>query len=148
MNTRRQTVISRAMRFPMQIVVERYARDYETTLEFAQRLERELKRYLALAALHPRRRYGMAGPVDGLWHTFIQFTRLYARFCDRVAGQFLHHTPGDIEDDSELEQFEQDYGNLFRDYEALFGERPPDSIWPSLEMLCQRSEDEAVLTPQ
>lgn len=120
-------------------VVKRYARDYQTSLEEAKRLERELKRYLTLCALDLDKGYAMAGPVDGLWHTFLMFTRLYASFCDQVAGAFLHHEPGDIENEDESERFERDYANLWNDYERVFGEPPPDTIWPSFAKLCSQA---------
>jgi hypothetical protein len=36
--------------------------------------------------------------VDIGWHTFILHTREYAVFCERVAGEFLHHVPTDQND--------------------------------------------------
>jgi hypothetical protein len=33
--------------------------------------------------------------VDIGWHTFILYTADYAKFCDQVAGRFLHHVPDD-----------------------------------------------------
>ncbi len=136
MNGRHRVIINRAMRFKMQKVLERYAEEYQSNLEDAKRLERELKRYLILVALWPRKHYGMAGGVDGLWHTFLLFTQLYSRFCERVAGQFLHHTPADIESAGELREFKRDYANFHKDYEAVFGEPAPSSIWPTIETIC------------
>jgi hypothetical protein len=31
--------------------------------------------------------------VDLVWHEFILFTRLYAKFCDTHFGRFIHHEP-------------------------------------------------------
>jgi hypothetical protein len=31
--------------------------------------------------------------VDTAWHEFILFTRLYAKFCNKAAEDFIHHTP-------------------------------------------------------
>jgi hypothetical protein len=143
MNARQQEVIDRAIGFPMDEVLQRYARDYRASLDHARRLERELKRYLALCALAPDKSYAMAGPVDGLWHTFILFTRLYSRFCDQTAGQYLHHQPGDIENENELETFEEAYADLWNDYQRTFGEPPPDAIWPTLAMLCNPEGEES-----
>jgi ubiquinone/menaquinone biosynthesis C-methylase UbiE len=143
MDSQYRAIIDRAMRFKMQKVLQRYADDFQASLADAQRLERELKRYLILRALYPRKRYPMAGPVDGLWHTFLLFTRLYARFCNRVAGQFLHHTPADIENRQELRRFKKDYANLWKDYPRVFAERPPASIWPSLQMISNGNGNEA-----
>lgn len=138
MNDRHQKVIDLAMGFPMQDVLTRYARDHQTSLDDAKRLERELKRYLTLCALDLEKGYGMAGPVDGLWHTFLLFTRLYTSFCEQTAGQYLHHAPGDIENENELERFEKDYANLWSDYQATFGEPPPNTIWPTFAQVTNR----------
>jgi len=145
MNTRRQQIIDLAMSFPMAQVLKRYARDYQTSIEYPERLERELKRYLTLCALDLDKSYAMAGPVDGLWHTFLLFTRLYASFCEQVGGAFLHHEPGDIENEAESERFETDYANLWNDYERTFGEPPPDTIWPTFAKLSSQA-GEAPLT--
>lgn len=36
--------------------------------------------------------------VDLGWHVFILHTRDYARFCERLAGRFIHHEPTDPAD--------------------------------------------------
>jgi len=38
---------------------------------------------------------GPSDLVDIGWHTFILHTHEYAAFCDRIAGQFIHHVPDD-----------------------------------------------------
>src|SRR4051812_18568614 len=112
MTARRQDVIDLAMGFAMEEVVRRYARDYQASLDDAKRLERELKRYLTLCALVFDKGSAWAGPFAGLWPTSPLSTRLYTRFCDQVAGRFLHHEPGDIENEDELGRFEKEYANL------------------------------------
>src|SRR3954447_23969374 len=89
----RSGVVARAMAFPMEPIVRRYMDEQQLPAEVAREHERELKRYLTLCALYPDSAFGMAGPVDELWHTFITFTLDYARFCDQVAGRFIHHVP-------------------------------------------------------
>lgn len=32
--------------------------------------------------------------VDQLWHHHILFTKKYAEDCEKIAGTFVHHTPG------------------------------------------------------
>ena len=90
-------LIARAEDFPMEEVLKRYVKDKNLPLQVAHEHERELKRFLALCALNPKGSYGMAGPVDELWHTFLLFTKNYAFFCDEVAGVFLHHVPNTAE---------------------------------------------------
>jgi hypothetical protein len=122
------------MNFPMEPVLERYASDYLASLEDAKTLERELKRYLILCALYPNQRYVMGGPVDDLWHTFLLFTQLYVEFCEQVAGRFIHHVPADPYDGpAKLLKWEREYATFLCDYQRVFEEPPPTSIWPALE---------------
>jgi hypothetical protein len=122
------------MNFPMEPVLERYTSDYLASLEVAKTLERELKRYLVLCALYPRKRYVMGGPVDDLWHTFLLFTQLYVQFCEQVAGHFIHHVPADPDDGpAKLLKWEREYATFLSDYQRVFEEPPPTSVWPALE---------------
>jgi hypothetical protein len=64
--------------------------------------------------------------VDELWHQHILDSREYARFCVRVAGEFLHHTP-------HYEAPHGDHAPAFRRTKELYRERigsePPGRIW-------------------
>src|ERR1700733_4373725 len=134
-------IIARAMRFDLSQARALYAQQHGSGVRQARLVERELKRYLVLRALHPKTRYGMAGPVDEFWHTFLLFTREYSRFCAVVAGRFLHHEPGVHQTNGHLGQFQQDYASLWRDYPAVFGEPPSSSVWPTLQDIrleCQK----------
>jgi len=65
--------------------------------------------------------------VDIGWHTFLLDTSEYAAFCDRVAGQFIHHVPTDNEPASESP------GDvLARTVKAMrtLGFRLDDALWP------------------
>jgi hypothetical protein len=121
--------IARAMAFPMDPIVVRYMEEQRLPAEVAREHERELKRYLALCALDADGAYGMNGPVDELWHTFITFTRDYARFCDEVAGCFIHHipTPPDAGYDADGAA---SYQHTLDAYAATFGEEAPPEVWP------------------
>lgn len=127
----RKSTVDRAMSFPMGEVVERYAKEHGLSMEIAWQHARELKRYLALCALNPDARYGMSGPVDNLWHMFIIFTRMYAQFCEEVAGRFIHHNPVRGRNDDNAGTLAEDNGAFFRDYENVFGEPAPTHLWPS-----------------
>jgi hypothetical protein len=54
---------------------------------------REYRRFLALAAAHPRAGVVPAADVDEAWHAHILNTRRYADDCMAVAGRFMHHEP-------------------------------------------------------
>src|SRR5437879_46740 len=111
------SIVNRALEYPMQPIIDRYAKDKGLPLSVAHEHERELKRYLSLCAINRKASYGMAGPIDDLWHTFIIFTKEYAAFCDSVAGIFLHHIPN-----TKPTRDTESYEVFLNDYEVMFGE--------------------------
>lgn len=123
-------VFDAAQQFDMTRVVERYARDNSIPIEIAREHERELKRYLALVALNPKKPLGMRGQVDELWHTFLFFSRDYFDFCKKVAGKYIHHVPETGDAPVSLD----DYAEMLKLYAAEFGEEPPSHVWPSLRI--------------
>ena len=121
-SAQRQTeIVERAMAFPLDKIVGRYAKEQGVPLDVAKEHERELRRYLALCAVNPGVPYGMYGAVDDLWHTFVLFTRDYSEFCEQVAGRFIHHVPT-IEGTSGSSS--DGYRRMLSDYAELFGEEP------------------------
>jgi uncharacterized protein involved in tolerance to divalent cations len=123
-----QVALDAAMSFDMSDIVARYRHDYEVPEIVAREHETELKKYLALCAAHPGKHYGMTPVIDDLWHTFLVFTREYARFCKQVAGRFLHHAPTKDEEKRDGSAV-QNYLMLLEDYTEVFGD-PPAHIWP------------------
>ena len=121
-----EQVIERAMAFPMGPILERYGKEQGLSAELAREHEREIKRFLLVKALHPDRHYGMAGPIDELWHTFIIFTRQYIDFCNSIAGGYIHHAPVVVGEERPTDIYEL----FLRDYESTFKEVPPPHIWP------------------
>jgi|GEM_PF-1187098 len=125
--------------FSLDHVTLKYAKDFDVPIETAKEHEKELKRYFQLAAINPQNDYGMTGPVDDIWHTFILHTKDYAAFCQDCVGRFLHHYPdryyeGDVKGDNvETNDTLEWYGMFLRDYSIVFGETPPKHIWPNLE---------------
>jgi|GEM_PF-3873506 len=85
-------IVTKSMSFPMEAIIKRYRKEHNIDLKTASLHERELKRFLALAAIYDVP-LGMRGPVDELWHTFIIFTVDYMNFCQTVAGRMIHHVP-------------------------------------------------------
>ena len=97
----------------------------------------QLKR--CMRVLHRRQERGQAHacsmPValDELWHKAILETRMYKRLCEQMlgAGEFLHHsasTRTSFDDPVRLERV----CAAARDYEEMFGQRPPASVWTEL----------------
>jgi hypothetical protein len=124
-----ESVRKRADEFAIEEVILRYAREQDLPVDVARQHASELKRFLALHAINPQKNYGMRGPIDSFWHTFLLFTKTYADFCQKIAGRFIHHVP----------RSEQvygppgtpgDYETFLADYEATFGHPAPPEIWP------------------
>lgn len=67
--------------------------DEGTDPETAGRIVDQALGFLLACALNPGLRLAPSRRVDAGWHAFILHTREYAEFCDRVAGEFIHHVP-------------------------------------------------------
>ena len=129
-----------AMEYDMTQVMERYAEKTRLPEEVLKEHEREIKRFLALCAANPGK-YGMRGPLDELWHTFILFTSSYARFCRLLGGGFIHHLPENPKSKPAKQGRKgSSYLTFLSDYERIFKESPPAHLWP-------RPHDGSVLDP-
>jgi hypothetical protein len=126
-----QQIVATAMSFPMEKVLKRYAADHNLPDDVVAEHERELKRYLALAAIHPNTIMGMAGPVDELWHTFLMFSREYEQFSLALCGHYIHHIPSDKDNLVELEEAKGHYKAFWNAYTEVFGEEPVKHVWPN-----------------
>ena len=97
------------------------------TLPRARAVGVEGKRFLVLCAMNAQP-YAVGGEVDSFWHTFVLFTVRYAKFCQAVAGHFIHHIPGDdMTDDAATARAR--YAATLRDYQLAFGQALDLSIW-------------------
>jgi len=93
----------------------------------AERRRRELFRFLIILGHLPRRGYGMYGPVDDLWHSFVLHTERYQAFCETYATGFVHHHPGSSAKGAD---WRSRYLQFLIDYRLIFGAPPPDDVWP------------------
>ena len=124
-------LVDGVMKFPMEAVVARYASEQNLPWEVAVEHEIELKRFLALCCLNPHTGYGMKGPIDELWHTFVIYTQNYARFCSKYArGGFIHHIPTEPGSESMSSDAGASYMHFLNDYERTFGHPAPPHLWP------------------
>ncbi|MEO1528969.1 MAG: TIGR04222 domain-containing membrane protein [Planctomycetota bacterium] len=111
---------------------DRLARENDWTPELAARVVREYKRFcvLAMRAGHP---VTPSEFVDQAWHLHLTYTRSYwERFCGETLGGPLHHEPT-TGGNREGEKFRDWYATTLESYWRLFGEEPPEAIWPSPE---------------
>jgi hypothetical protein len=68
-------IIETAMSFPMDDLLRKYRIEHSIPIETTREHEREIKRFLALSVINSSAKYVMSGPMDELWHSFIQFTK-------------------------------------------------------------------------
>jgi hypothetical protein len=93
-------------------VLRRYAREHHASPQEAEEVFREMLKYLYLCY-----RAAIRGPepfacvvspeiekIDWMWHTFLLFTLDYADFCESHFGFFLHHVPGEAEDETPVDE--------------------------------------------
>jgi len=63
------------------------------SLELANKVEFEYRRFLHLLKLFPNEPVAPRFDVDIFWHYHILHTMKYAADCDQIFGYFLHHNP-------------------------------------------------------
>jgi len=116
-------IMFRLQRYNMDFVFEKLIRDGNISEELHRPLEREFKRFIALAG------FGVCplaviGPlIDEVWHQFILFTKQYKVFCNETVGHFIDHQP-----DAEMTPVPIIAGENFRQsYRRYFGNLP--DLW-------------------
>ena len=108
---------------------KRLARENAWSVDYAERVVREYKRFvfLAMRAGHP---VTPSEQVDQAWHLHLTYSRDYWQlFCPEVLGADLHHGPT-AGGQAERSRYYEQYAQTLASYEAAFGEPPPPDIWP------------------
>ena len=96
------------------------------SLEKANAVEKEYRRFLCLMKMYPDEDTAPLVDVDTFWHYHILDTMKYAADCEQAFGYFLHHYPYVGMRGEDDEQFRLDSGDRMRElYEATFGEPYP-----------------------
>lgn len=54
---------------------------------------KQYRRFLVLAALHPKQTLVPSKLVDEVWHQHVLDTQQYPKDCDKVFGAVMHHNP-------------------------------------------------------
>lgn len=106
---------------------QRLARENRWTLDYAEAVTGEYKRfcYLAVTAGHE---VTPSDQVDQAWHLHLTYSRDYWEvFCPQVLGKALHHGPT-AGGAAEGARYYEQYAQTLRSYEAVFGPVPAD-IW-------------------
>jgi hypothetical protein len=93
---------------------------------WAERILDQAEGFLRLCALDPDGHYSPSPAVDIGWHVFILHTRDYARFCQEIAGGFIHHVPTSDEDKKAGHFDHMHTPNALREH----GIAVDDALWP------------------
>lgn len=99
-----------------------------------------LKAYYAIALVDPLNEHAVAPEIDLFWHSHILHTKQYADFCQRVFGEFLHHTPLNHTDDVEVREVRDLYDYTVGVYRALGAD--PENFYfasdlPDHQLVCR-----------
>lgn len=129
MNNEYQILIDKALNFPIDEIVKRYAKDHNLPISIAKEHSKEVLKFLILCAINPQAGYGMSTVIDEFWHTFIFFTRDYHKFCREIAGRYIHHAPNSEEETKSGYTLEH-YLRTIEDYQRIFCEEAPTYLWP------------------
>lgn len=73
-------------------LLDRYSMDHGVSLEESQRCFNALKEFLIVCAVMPGYKV-TSDQIDGMWHTFLLFTKDYKTFCEDNLGMFINHEP-------------------------------------------------------
>jgi hypothetical protein len=105
------------------------------SLEKANAVEKEYRRFLCLMKMYPDEDTAPLVDVDTFWHYHILDTMKYAKDCEQAFGYFLHHYPYVGMRGEDDEQFRLDSGKRMAElYEATFGD-----AYPGTEVVAERA---------
>lgn len=85
--------LDRVSQLDFTMLKRKLVEEHGWTSEFSDEVELLYRQFLALNARYPDRKICPTGPIDTFWHAHIVDTRAYARDCDLVFGELLHHFP-------------------------------------------------------
>jgi len=74
-------------------VLFRFSHIYDLPEDEVRDLFQETKKFVAIGASPNVYINDDLLIIDEMWHNFILFTPVYAQFCERFFGRFVHHIP-------------------------------------------------------
>lgn len=104
-----------------------------------RRARRRYRRFLYLIAAIPDLSVVPTSEVDEFWHQHILNTKLYARDCQALIGNFVHHLPSSGASADHSMGLPDKFFDTWLNYETIFGEPYKETIgaallqrWPKL----------------
>ena len=98
------------------------------TLEFSKRVIFEYRRFIYLLLVCDKA-VTPSNEVDQAWHLHLLYTRNYQSMCETLEVPFIHHGPT-AGGEKENQRYLENYQYTLKEYRRLFGESPPEDIWP------------------
>ncbi len=114
-------LLDRVMGYKNTAIVAKMEREHKLSLEDAELLFKETKRFLWLAHITIDAVITPPMIIDKGWHTFILFTKEYMDFCLEMFGQMIHHRPWHPEDDASFEKVAHDLNSSKAQVALQFG---------------------------
>jgi hypothetical protein len=104
------------------------------SMEQAEKMEDEYKRFMAICAVHATRENPLpiSGAVDPFWHAHILHTYSYAEMSGLLGSKYFHHVPASGDD---LIALEPGYNKTLEIYNENFG-IPSKEFWPEFGQIC------------
>ncbi len=91
--------------------------------EYTNYVEQRYKRYLCMIVLNENRSIVPTKNIDIFWHQHILDTRAYAKDCQTILGQFIHHFPYfGMRSDEDAQDLVDSFEETKVFYAQLFGE--------------------------
>lgn len=88
-----RTALDRVSRLDFTMLKRKLTEEKGWTPDLCDEVEDLYRKFLALTARYRDEKICPTGPIDTFWHAHILDTRAYARDCDAVFGELLHHFP-------------------------------------------------------
>ncbi|HEY9584669.1 MAG TPA: hypothetical protein VJI33_03805 [Candidatus Paceibacterota bacterium] len=120
--------VSRLFRWDLSRVRQHLAERKRWSVKRCLAVDQEYRRFIALHVIHPKAGISPSKLVDEMWHTHVLFTRDYAKFCETIAGKFIHHNPFLKADQNRPEVKKVPHRTMML-YRRHFG-KPDPKIWP------------------
>jgi hypothetical protein len=113
-----------------QTLTDRVAAEHGHETALAERIVDQALAFLAVSATTDEP-LSPSPLVDHGWHEFILHTVDYARFCEQIAGRFLHHVPTDPDDPNATGEAAHDTLTRTVDAIAAAGFYVDGDLWPT-----------------
>lgn len=88
-----RTALDRVGRLDFTLLKRKLTEEKGWTPDLCDEVEDLYRKFLALTARYRDEKICPTGPIDTFWHAHILDTRAYARDCEAVFGELLHHFP-------------------------------------------------------